>query len=91
MKENRIERKRRIWRYIQACWFANADKAYEMVQEMFRLKEGDLSVFALVEDGMFEENMMYPVVLYSEMLWDCHSDLKELMSSVALRCYVSFA
>ena len=91
MKENRIERKRRIWRYIQAGWLTNADKACEMVQEMCRLKDGELCVFALVEDGMFEENIMYPVALYSEMLWDCHSDIKSMMREVALRSYVCFA
>lgn len=91
MKRNRIERKRRIWRYIQAGWLKNADKAYEMVQEMIRVKGEDFCVFALVEDGMFEENMMYPVALYSEMLWNCHSDVKTLMKEVALRSYVSFA
>lgn len=91
MKRNRIERKRRIWRYIQAGWLKNADKAYEMVQEMIRVKGEDFCVFALVEDGMFEENIMYPVALYSEMLWNCHSDVKTLMKEVALRSYVSFA
>ncbi|MBQ9131541.1 MAG: hypothetical protein IJX62_03610 [Clostridia bacterium] len=91
VKGNRIERKTRIWRYIQACWLINSDKAYEMVREMFRLKEGDLSIFALVEDGMFEENIMYPVALYSEMLWDCHNDIKNIVSEVALRNYVCFA
>ena len=47
--------------------------------------------FALVEDGMFEENVMYPVALYSEMLWDCHRDVKSMMREVALRGYVCFA
>jgi hypothetical protein len=91
IKQNRIKRKSRIWRYIQACWLANADKAYEMVQDMFLLKNGEESVFALVEDGMFEENIMYPIALYSEMLWDCHNDIKILMREVALRSYVRFA
>ena len=91
MKKNRIDRKHKIWRYIQACWLANADKAYEMVQEMHRIKGGDFCVFALVEDGMFEENVMYPVALYAEMLWDCHNDVKILMREVALRHYVDFA
>ena len=91
MKRNRIERKRRIWRYIQAGWLTNADKAYEMIQEMCYVKDGEMCAFALVEDGMFEENIMYPVALYSEMLWDCHNDVKKLMNEVALRSYVSFA
>ena len=91
MKKNRIERKSRIWRYVQACWLINSDKAYEMVKEMVRLKEGNIYILALVEDGMFEKNIMYPVALYSEMLWDCRGDQKELMKEVALRSYVSFA
>ena len=91
MKENRIERKRRIWRYIQAGWLTNSDKAYDMIQEMCHIKSGDFCAFALVEDGMFEENVMYPVALYSEMLWDCHRDVKSMMREVALRGYVCFA
>ena len=54
-------------------------------------KGGDLDITALVEDGMFEENIMYPVALYSEMLWNCNGDIKELMREVAQRSYVSFA
>ena len=91
MKKNRVERKSRIWRYIQAGWLSNADKAQQMVQEMHRLKSRELSVFALVEDGMFEENIMYPVALYSEILWNCEEDIKEIIKNVALRSYVCFA
>ncbi len=91
MKRDRVTRKHKIWKYIQAYWITNADKAYEMVQQMTALKQGDLYVTALVEDGMFEETIMYPVALYSEMLWDCEQDLKEMMSEVALREYVDFA
>ena len=54
-------------------------------------KNGDLYITALVEDGMFEENVMYPVALYSQMLWDCNEDLQTMMSEVALRSYVTFA
>lgn len=91
MKKDRIDRKKRIWRYIQAEWLIHADKAYEMVQEMYRLKDGELCVFALVEDGMFEENIMYPVALFAEMLWNCHTDMETLTRNVALRSYVDFA
>ena len=91
MKQNRIERKKKIWRYIQAYWLTYAHKAHEMVKEIYALKNGNLCVFALVEDGMFEENIMYPVALYSEMLWDSFVDTEKIMSDVALRSYVSFA
>ena len=89
--KNRVERKNRIWRYVQAYWFSNADKAYDMVKMMHKETNGDLYITALVEDGMFEENIMYPVALYSEMLWNTRRDIKEMMSLVALRSYVKFA
>ncbi len=91
MKRNRIENKRRIWRYIQSEWLVHADKAYEMVREMCRSRNGELCIFALVEVGMFEENIMYPVALYSEMLWDCNTDITTLTREVSRRSYVSFA
>lgn len=88
---NRVDRKNKIWRYIQAHWLTNADKAYDMVRTLADEMNGDLYITALVEDGMFEENIMYPVALYSEMLWDTNCDLKEMMSQVALRSYTEFA
>ncbi len=91
MKRNRIGHKSRIWRYIQAEWLVHSDKAHEAVREMCRARDGDLCIFALVEDGMFEENVMYPIALYSEMLWDCNADIGDLTREVALRSYVSFA
>ena len=91
MKENRIIRKRRIWRYLQAGWLVNADKAYEMIRLMRGCKDGDMVSTALVEDGMFEAQVMYPVALYAEFLWDCDSDIKDIMHRVALRSYVDFA
>ena len=91
MKEDRIIRKRKIWRYLQAFWLIHADRALEAIGKMAHAKDGDLMLTALVEDGMFEENIMYPVALYSEMLWDCEADLDTLMSEVALRGYVDFA
>jgi hypothetical protein len=91
MKADRIVRKRKIWRYLQAYWLVNADKALEMVHLMKDLKDGNLYISALVEDGMFEENVMYPVALFAEMLWDADGNVKTMMSEVALRNYIDFA
>lgn len=90
-KANRIVRKSKTWKFLQAYWLTNADKALEMIKAMTESKQGDLLITALVEDGMFEENIMYPVALYSEMLWDCNADLRQLINLVALREYVTFA
>ena len=90
-KQNRIARKAKIWKYLQAYWLTNGGKAHDMVQLMNKIKKGDLYITALIEDGMFEEKMMFPAVLFSEMLWDCHSETNEIINQVALRNYVDFA
>ena len=91
MKRNRVIRKEKQWKFFQAFWLTNANYAQEMIKTMASGKNGDLYITALVEDGMFEENVMYPVALYSQMLWDCNEDLQTMMSEVALRSYVTFA
>lgn len=88
---DRTARKRKYWRYSQAHWISNADVAYDMIKQMANSFQGDLYISALVEDGMLESSIMYPVALYSEMLWDTERDIKELQSSIALRNYVEFA
>lgn len=90
MKKKRTDGMSHQWRYIQAGWLVNADKARLMVQRMKQLKNGDLSILALVEDGMFEDSIKYPVALYAEMLWDCDNTIGNLMKYVALRSYVDF-
>jgi len=91
VRENRVIRKRKTWKYFQAYWLKNGYKAYDMIKAMQKAKEGNLLITALVEDGMFEENLMFPVALYSEMLWDCNADIKNMTTEVALRDYVTFA
>ena len=91
IQADRIQRKAKDWRYFQAYWMRNGARALEMVKAMADAKQGDLVVTALVEDGMFEKNLMFPVALYSEMLWDCNADFDSLLSAVALRDDVTFA
>lgn len=91
MIHNRNDRKASIWKYIQANWIAYADKALEMVRIMHDAKKGEFCVYALVEDGVFGENIMWPVALYAEMLWNCDADLRDLTSRTALRHNVIFA
>ncbi|MBR6790766.1 MAG: hypothetical protein IKM31_07880 [Oscillospiraceae bacterium] len=90
-QQERIARKRRIWRYVQAYWMAYAEYAEKMVRLMTEETGGDTHIAALVEDGMFEKQVMFPAALYAEMLWDCSRDVKELLSETALRSYVEFA
>ena len=90
-QNGRVERKRKVWRYIQACWMANAEYARRMAKLMAEETGGDTHITALVEDGAFERQIMFPAALYAEMLWDPDRDVSELVSEVALRSYVEFA
>lgn len=85
------ERKRKIWRYIQSYWLTNADYAKKAVKLMSETKKGNLYITALIEDGMFEKNIMFPAALYAEMLWDTESETNKQINEVALRDYVEFA
>ncbi len=91
VRTDRVIRKRKPWKYFQAYWLKNGHKAYEMIKAMQNAKSGKLLITALVEDGMFEENLMFPVALYSEMLWDCNVNIQDMITEVALRDYVTFA
>ena len=88
---DRVARKSKIWRMVQAYWLSHAAEAQGMVQTLAEAKKGDLVLCTLVEDGVFEENVMYPVALYAEMLWDPNADLSQMINDVALRSYVDFA
>lgn len=87
---DRFNKKIPFLKYIQAYWLTSADNVYEIVKTIKDNKSGNASVYALVEDGIFDSNVYYPVALYSEMLWDTNSDIKTLQNQVALRDYVKF-
>ena len=86
----RTERKKDIWRFLEAYWLANADYANRMIKAIDKATGGNCCLTALVEDGMFERNIHYPVALFAEMLWNANAETGELISSVALRDYITF-
>lgn len=91
MHQNRIARKAEIWKYVQAYWLRNGDKAQELIRTVAK-QNGDTAVLtALVEDGMFEKELYYPVALFGAMLWEPETDFKDLMCEMALNQYITFA
>ncbi len=85
--KERTAEKQKFWKYIQAYWISNAKYLYEMV----KVFDKDDVVGALVEDGMLESGIWFPVALYAEMLWDTESTVDEILSRVALMPDVKFA
>ena len=90
VKENRLIRKRKAWRNSVAGWLANGEYARKAIYELAKVKSGAFSVNALLEDGMLEEKIMYPIALFSELLWNPEADYSALVREVALREYVEF-
>ena len=90
VKENRIARKRRVMRLSTAGWLLNGEKALDTVRALVDLKSGDLSVNALVEDGMFETRIPYSVALFAEMLWDSEADYRDIVKRVSLVDHIEF-
>lgn len=86
----RMERKKDVWRMLEAHWLSNSDAAYRTVKRVAAVTGGRCCLTALVEDGMFERRLHYPVALLSEMLWDVSLETGELMTAVALRDGITF-
>lgn len=87
----RTEQKAKYWRYVQAYWLRNAAYALDLIRLLVAAKGRELTVQALVEDGMLEGRLWFPVALYSEMLWDCDADIRDIMCRTALLAGVEFA
>ncbi len=82
--KKRTNEKEKLWKYVEAYWLENAEYAYEMVRHLDHVNDNTM-ITALVEDGMFEENIWLPVALFGEMMWDCNKSKEKLLREVALR------
>ena len=84
---DKLKEKEKIWKYIQAYWISNID----YVADIVKMLDPDTLVGALVEDGLFDIKMWYPVALYSELLWNPFRSTREILSETALIPSVAFA
>lgn len=91
LMDNRILRKQPVWRFLQAWWLKNGDKALEMVRLMQKNTKRDIVVTALVEDGMFERNIYFPAALMGMMMWEKEMSFEEIMCEAGLNRFVVFA
>ena len=89
IKKRQIE-KNQLWKVIQASWIKNAKYAQLMTTEIVE-KANNPIVEAVIEDSMFENDIMFPAALYSELIWDPNRDINEIMGQVAKYPCVKFA
>lgn len=89
IKERQAE-KDKIWKIIQAGWLKNAEYVRRMI-ELIAGKSNSPIVQGLVEDGMFENKIMFPVAFLAELLWDASDNVEEIIERVSKYPCVSFA
>jgi len=87
--QQRVQRKKDIWRVVQAYWLRNAAYAHEMIRLLAAEGNQDKCITALVEDGAFEAQLPYPVALWAQMLWNPAQNLQDILCDTALRPDVS--
>ncbi|MBE6616013.1 MAG: hypothetical protein E7631_12005 [Ruminococcaceae bacterium] len=91
LKKARLAEKRPIWRYVQAYWMENAWYAQTTFRHLCDRKNGNFTALSLVEDGMFESALWFPVLLCGELLWNPYADTQTLLRETALNPAAVFA
>ena len=86
---NRRTEKQYLWKLIQAGWMRNGHYAKNTISA---IADGNSNavVQALVEDGMLERDIMLPVAMYAQMLWEPERNFDELLQETALWPCVHF-
>lgn len=84
---DKLGEKRKYWKYLQAYWLSNA----QYVKKVVKILDSSTLVSALVEDGVFDEKVWFPVAVYSEILWNPNRSIEEIMTEKALIPDVYFA
>lgn len=86
----RYEQKKKVWRYQNAYWLKNADKAHTMMNVIQKETNGKTMVAALIEDGLFEEKINLGAAVMGMLMWDCERDIKDTLCDAALLPDVEF-
>jgi hypothetical protein len=88
--QKRQTEKNQLWKVIQASWIKNAVFVQAMVSEILE-KANNPIIEAVLEDSMFENEIMYPAALYSELIWDPDGNINDILGQVAKYPCVKFA
>ncbi len=83
--------RRRIWKYVQSHWLVNAEACREVIAQYAQATDGQAAMCGLVEDGLFEVKIWFPVALFAEIMWNCEKPVEELIVKTAQRGCVEFA
>lgn len=78
---HRAEQKQVRWNYIESCWKNHLDCVQKIISIMQTAKIQNTTILSLVEDGLWEEKMWLPVVLFAETIWNPTKPVKEIIEN----------
>ena len=88
--KRRQTEKNRLWKIVQANWLKNAEYARVIISEIEKNSQNPI-IQGLVEDGMFENEIMFPVALFADLLWNPNRKIEDVIEAVAKYPCVKFA
>ena len=86
--QKRQEEKRPLWQAVTAGWLRNADLARQTLATIATAKNPITEM--LVEDGIFENEIMFPVAVMAEMMWSPEIEACETLEAVAKYPFIRF-
>ena len=86
-----MNEKKEIWHHIQSYWFKNGQLCQDIIRKLSIQTNKEAVIAALVEDGLFEENIWLPVALYAQLLWDVNTPYYDTLCLVSQRDNVILA
>jgi hypothetical protein len=72
--KERLETRQTRWDAVNTLWLKHAGRAAQFYREVLKCKPKTVSVYGLIEDGLFEETIQPGVALFAETLWNPQAD-----------------
>lgn len=88
---SKTERPYKQWKHQQAYWIKNIDNLLSTLKVILEKDIKKVSVEAMIDSGLCEKCMWFPVALCAESMWNPYEDSKELIRKVSLVKEVYFA
>lgn len=64
----KLSDRKRIWRYVQCEWFKNAPLLKKYIDLVSKNENSIVEI--LLEDGLFERGITFPIALLSQIMWE---------------------
>lgn len=81
-RRRRLSAKQFYWKFSEPYWLNHAGDLQAFCHAVSAAGLTDSTVTALVEDGLFEEEIAPSVGLYAELLWDSEADVRRVIEKI---------